>query len=108
MRLICGIFQLDGSPASEPLLRKMISQMDVPRLRPSVGVWRNGPLALAVLDFSAQGQPAPALPESATTVLAADVRLDEQDASAHAPGLATRLTSDARLLDVLGRTGPLG
>src|SRR5258706_6218520 len=108
MRLICGIFQLDGTPANESLLRKMISQMDVPRLRPSVRVWREGPLAFAVLDFSAQGQPAPALPESGTTILAADVRLDERDPLPRVLGAATPLTDDALLLEVLDRIGPLG
>ena len=63
MRLICGIVQLDGTPASESLLRKMISQMDVPRLRPSIRVWRDGLVALAVLDFSARGSPALPLSE---------------------------------------------
>src|SRR5579872_311444 len=108
MRLICGIFQLDGTPASEPLLQKMISQLNVPRLRPSVGVWRNGPVALAVLDFSARGGPASALPEDASTVVCADVRLDERDALARSLGVASRQSDDALLLQALGRNGPRG
>jgi asparagine synthase (glutamine-hydrolysing) len=108
MRLICGFFQLDGSVASESLLRKMISQLDVPRLRPSICVWREGPVALAVLDFSERGGAAASLPENASTVLAADVRLDEQATLARSIATTTRISDDALLLEVLARTGPLG
>jgi len=108
MRLICGIFELDGASASEPLLQKMISQMDVPRLRPSVRIWRDGPTALAVLDFSAPDRLSPGLPESANSILAADVRLDEQNALARSLGCSTRMSDDALLLELLSQTGPLG
>jgi hypothetical protein len=36
MRLICGTLHLDGTSASEELLRAMAAQMDVERLRPSL------------------------------------------------------------------------
>ena len=59
MQLICGIFQLDGANANEERLRAMMAQMDVPRLRPSLRHWRDGSVALAVLDFSARGAARP-------------------------------------------------
>ena len=108
MRLICGIFELDGADASEPLLQKLIFQLDVPRLRPSVRIWRNGPTALAVLDFSAPGRRSTALLENANSILAADVRLDEQDVLAKSLGCSPHASDDALLFELLGQTGPLG
>ena len=55
MRLICGLLNLDGAKVSEELLDAMVAQMDVPRLRPSLRLWRDGPVGLGVLDFSTRG-----------------------------------------------------
>jgi hypothetical protein len=82
MRLICGLFQLDGAPANEVLLRAMAAHMDVPGLQPALTVWREGPVALAALDFSASSAPLIPLPERSSAVMAADVRLDEPAALA--------------------------
>src|ERR1039458_3730564 len=98
MRLICGVLRLDGVNASEELLRAMAAQMDVPRLRPSLSVWRDGPVGLAVLDFSARGAPASALPELGASTIAADVRLDEPVALARKLDGDAPVTQDALLL----------
>jgi asparagine synthase (glutamine-hydrolysing) len=105
MRLICGVLHLNGANADEDLLRAMAAQMDVPRLRPSLGFWHKGPVGLAVLDFSVRGAPAPALPESATSIIAADVRLDEPVALARALGCDEAQAEDALLLTALERFG---
>ncbi|MGH6845252.1 MAG: hypothetical protein ACRECU_11160, partial [Methylocella sp.] len=108
MRLICGMLHLDGRSASEGLLRAMAAQIDVERLRPSLCLWRNGPAGFAVLDFSARGAQASALPELGASTIAADVRLDEpfelgRKLSGDAP-----VTEDALLLAALERFGPSG
>lgn len=106
MRLICGLYRLDGVDASEPLLRAMAAQMDVPRLRPSLALWLDGPVGLAVLDFSARGKPARPLPETNRSVLAADVRLDEPAALAGKLGCTTPLADDTLLQRALRSAGP--
>jgi asparagine synthase (glutamine-hydrolysing) len=108
MRLICGVLHLDGAHAREDLLRTMAAQMDVPRLRPSLRLWRDGPVGLAVLDFSARGAPAPALPETAASIMAADVRLDEPDALARMLDRDAPQAEDALLLEALERFGSSG
>ena len=108
MRLICGMLHLDGTSANDELLRAMAAQMDVERLRPSLCLWRSGPAGFAVLDFSARGARASALPELGASTIAADVRLDEpvelrRKLSQNAP-----VTEDALLLAALERFGPAG
>ncbi|NDJ10005.1 MAG: hypothetical protein EBY17_02255, partial [Acidobacteriia bacterium] len=80
MRLICGVVQLDGTPADAITLARMIAALSSPGLEPRVRQRVEGPASLAVLDFSNA-----AISEtfSATlpvgtdgTWLAADVRLD--------------------------------
>src|ERR1700693_4509068 len=108
MRLICGVLHLDGANAGEQLLHAMVAQMDVPRLRPSLRLWRDGPVGLAVLDFSARGAQAPALPETAGLIMAADVRLDAPAALARRLGGGVPEAEDALLLTMLVRSGPSG
>ena len=107
MRLICGVFQLDGALASETLLRAMAQQMDVPRLQPSMRMWRDGSVGLALLDFSARGAMAPALPETGALTMAADVRFDEPAALAWVLGTVPE-PEDALLLAAFERFGPSG
>jgi len=108
MRLICGVLHLDGAAASEDLLRTLAAQMEMPRLRPSLSLWNDGPVALAMLDFSARGAPAPRLPESATSIMAADVRLDEPVALARMLDRDAPQTEDALFLAAFERFGPSG
>jgi asparagine synthase (glutamine-hydrolysing) len=104
MRLICGLFHLDGANAREDLLRSMVAQMDLPRLRPSLRLWREGPVGFAVLDFSVRATSA--LPETARSIMVADVRLDEPIALARGLGCDAPKTEDALLLAMLERSGP--
>ena len=106
MRLICGMLRLDGTNASEDLLRAMAAQMDVPRLRPSLSLWRDGPVGLAVLDFSAHGAPEHALPKTAGWIMAADMRLDEPVALRRSLGNVAAVDEDALLLAALEQYGP--
>lgn len=106
MRLICGLYCLDGANASERLLRAMAAQMDVPRLHPSLGLWLDGPVGMAVLDFSSRGQPAPPLPDTGRSALAADVRLDEPAVLERKYGRNAPATEDALLQAALERSGP--
>lgn len=106
MRLICGVLHLDGKAATEDLLRTIAAQMDVPRLRPSLRLWRDGPVGLAVLDFSARGASARPLPELAVSIMAADVRLDEPIALARMLGRDASQAADALLLAALEQFGP--
>lgn len=107
MRVICGVFNLDGADASERLLRAMVAQMEVPRLRPATSVWRDGPVALAVLDFSSGPGRSQSLPETSAAVIAADVRLDEPEAL-RAVVRSTPLHDDALLLAALDHFGEPG
>ena len=107
MRLICGLFHLDGANANEGLLRAMAAQMVVSPDHPSLRLWRDGPVGFAVLDFSVRGAPTPALPETARSVIAADVRLDEPIAlTGQLGGDASKAEEDWLLLAMLERFGP--
>jgi asparagine synthase (glutamine-hydrolysing) len=108
MRLICGIFQLDGVSAGEERLRAMIAQMDIPRLYPCLRVWREGPVALAVLDFSGRGEAASELPERHGSIMAADVRLDEPEALGRVVGAAAPISDNDLFLAALEKFGPAG
>lgn len=102
MRLICGVMRLDGGVVSSDLLERMVAQMDVAKRRPAHSDFRDGAVAMAVLDYS--GVPAPAFPRSEAGVIAADVRLDEPDALAS----ALRCGADdqaALLLEAVSQSG---
>ena len=73
MRLICGILRLDGAAASEAELDGMAAAMTAPGLFPGVTRRLDGPMALAVLDFTARGA---GLIERDGWIVAADLRLD--------------------------------
>ena len=107
MRLICGLFQLDGAAANESHLRAMAAQMEVPRLGPRQTLWCEGPAALAVIEFAGESA-AIRLPGDGTRVVAADVRLDEPDALARAVGCRVGEADDALLLAALTRFGAAG
>jgi asparagine synthase (glutamine-hydrolysing) len=104
MRLICGLMRLDGGAAQLSLLRRLVAQMDVSRLRPGRTEFCEGAVALAALDFSAAA-PGP-LPVLGKVVMAADVRLDEPDELAR--DLGVRGPAEGALLATLGRLGTPG
>ena len=106
MRLICGLMRLDGTAASENLLLRMAAQMDAPQLRPSLRIWRDGPVGLGLLDFSAGVTGVPPLPQLGASTITADVRLDEPDKLRDTFGVEQ--SEDALLLAVLERYGPTG
>src|ERR1700685_4287737 len=106
MRLICGVLRLDGATAEENCLRAMIAEMEVPRLKACVRSWRDGPIALAVLDYSARGEAASGLPEQNGSMIAADVRLDEPEAAQIAVQAAICAPDDVLLLSLLEKHGP--
>ncbi len=108
MRLICGAIRLDGANAPEEMVRAMAAQMDVPRLAPGLSLWRDGPIAMAVLDFSRHGTPGPELPAQNGTTIAADVRLDDRDALRQSLGADISTTDDGLLLSALEKLGPSG
>jgi asparagine synthase (glutamine-hydrolysing) len=86
----------------------MIAEMEVPRLKACVRSWRDGPIALAVLDYSARGEAASGLPEQNGSVIAADVRLDEPEAAQIAVQAAICASDDVLLLSLLEKHGPAG
>lgn len=102
MRLICGLIRLDGMAASPSLLDRMVAQMDVPGLRAARSDFRDGAVAMAVLDWS--GAPSASLPVSGASVIAADVRLDEPAALARSLDLQPR-DEPALLLEAVRRFG---
>lgn len=105
MKLICGLWHLDGRPASEQTLDAMAREMIAPGLDPSIRIWRDGPLGLAVVDFSrGGGASTPLTPDPEGRVLAADVRLDEPDALGRALH-HTPCGDHALLLAALSRWG---
>lgn len=108
MRLICGILSLNGCEASEKTLRAMANEMSVARLRPSLSLWSEGPVGLAVLDFSARGASPFLLPKRGPLVMAADVRLDEPDALRRTVGGGASTEEDLLLLSALEKFGPSG
>jgi asparagine synthase (glutamine-hydrolysing) len=107
MRLLCGLFNLDGAKANERLLRAMVAQMEVPRLRPATSVWQNGPVGLAVLDFSSDPGRSQSLPETPLAAIAADVRLDDAETLRAAVPAAPR-QEDALFLAALDHFGTAG
>src|SRR5437764_1241143 len=102
MRLICGVFHLDGSAAGERLVRDMAGQMDVPRLRPLLRLWNEGPVALAELEFHG-GVPERDLPRLGSAVIAADVRLDDPTTLAHLIGANAAAEEGSLVLMALER-----
>ena len=106
MRLICGCLRLDGAPASEDMVRRMVAQMAIGRLRPAVATRVDGPVGLAVLDFSVEGRLN--LPERPGSMMAADVRLDEPAALAATLGRQASESDDALLGAALQSFGPDG
>lgn len=102
MRLICGLWNLDGIPVQENLLRKMAAQLTEPRLRPRLRVGRDGAVGLAVLDFARTDLPHSDLPQSGAAVIAADVRLDEPSAASGDDW------PDRALMAALETSGPSG
>lgn len=105
MRLICGVWHLDGRPAPASTLDAMAREMIAPGLDARIRTWRDGTLGLAVVDFSrGAGASTSLTPDAEGRVLAADVRLDEPGA------LGTTLNrapcdDDALLLAALSRWG---
>ncbi|KQX22681.1 MULTISPECIES: asparagine synthase-related protein [unclassified Sphingomonas] len=73
MRLICGILRLDGSTASDIELNAMAAAMTAPGLSPHVATRLDGPMGLAVLDFTGAATKPVQLGE---WIVAADMRLD--------------------------------
>ena len=108
MRLICGLMQLDGTAANEDLLRRMAAQMDVPRLHPSLTLWRDGPVGLVLLDFSEGAKQVRPLPQPGASTIAVDVRLDEPAELRIKLGVSSQQPEDALLLAALEQFGPSG
>jgi asparagine synthase (glutamine-hydrolysing) len=107
MHLICGILHLDGGSADDARLRAMIAQLDVPRLKPAVRLWREGAIALSVLDFTAPGKSTSALPEQGASIIAADVRFDDPAMIQKIEGATAPPPEDALLLQFLKTHGPI-
>lgn len=77
MRLICGLFRLDGAPADHATLDAMVAALAAPGLSPQVTRHVDGPAALAVLDFAPPAEGPVTLPHGPDGIrLAADLRLD--------------------------------
>ena len=102
MRLICGIWHLDGRPADPPTLTAMCAAMQSD-LRPSkVETWVEGSVGLSVLDFSAVSPDAGLLQHGRNgVVLAADIRLDDPAELRRGLQLEPSATEPAIALSVL-------
>lgn len=81
MRLICGAWHLDGRPVSQRTLDAMTREMIAPDVFPRIRTWHDGPVGLAVVEFSPRGglDTSNARTDDGRA-LAADVRLDDPDA----------------------------
>lgn len=92
MRLICGLFQLDGSTPDITKVSSMAEQMaanyrkNVGR-EPALGLWQGGPVALGLLDFGRALTTAPKIPDSLGQRLVADLRIDSFDPDRLGEGL---------------------
>jgi asparagine synthase (glutamine-hydrolysing) len=95
---------LDGSRASDALLRAMTEQMTVARMNPSLRIWLDGPVGLAVLDYSRGAS----LPRTGDCILAADVRLDDARELGCSVSMDLTATEDALLLATLDAVGSAG
>jgi asparagine synthase (glutamine-hydrolysing) len=105
MRLICGLWHLDGRPAAARMLASMTRSMIAPGLKAQIRTWNDGPLGLAVLQTSSRETSTAPLPQAVDgCVLAADVRLDDRQALARALALVES-DDDALLLAAVGRWG---
>jgi len=92
MRLICGLLRFDGTAATETVLDGMAAAMIAGGLSPTVSKRLDGPLGLAVLDFTGAGA-GPA--DRQGWVVAADARLDRSGS-----------TAEAAMVEALQRHGP--
>jgi asparagine synthase (glutamine-hydrolysing) len=101
VRLICGVFHLDGKPVAADLLGAMCAQMTAPGLAPRIRTWRERHVGLAVLDFAARTDRGDVLPLNAHWVLAADLRLDAPKALI--AGASIEATDDDLFLSALQR-----
>lgn len=108
MRLICGIFNLNGAPVAESVVRNMLAQLTAPSLHPSADVYLSGPVGLGLLDFSCRPSKPCALERSGATVMAADVRLDDPAGLATTFGLEPTATDAALLSATATRFGDAG
>jgi asparagine synthase (glutamine-hydrolysing) len=103
MRLICGLWHLDGQPARQETLCAMARAMIAEGLRPRLGVWHDGPVGFASVDFSPDAELTPTR-DARGRVLAGDIRLDDPDALAQALG-TPRVTGDELMLAAIERWG---
>ncbi len=76
MRLICGLWNLTGEPASRETLRTMCEAMQSPIFPGEIQVWTDGPVGFGLLTFRESAAP---IDRVAGRVTVADVRLDEGD-----------------------------
>lgn len=75
MRLICGLYRLDGAPLASGTLSAMAAGMVAAPLKPDIRVWTGDGIGLGVVDFASPTGDV-ALRADADGVLAADRRLD--------------------------------
>lgn len=76
MRLICGIWHLDGKPADPAMLDAMAAGMIAAGLAPEIRHTVGGKVGLAVVDFAAPASGTSVPVSKSGTMLAADRRLD--------------------------------
>ena len=81
MRLICGLFLLDGALVERDLVAQMARGMIAAHLSPSIRLWASGNIGMAAVDFTASSEQT-RLDAHAGHILAADRRLDEPESLA--------------------------
>ncbi len=77
MRLICGLWQLDGKPVLRETIDAMCGAMQSTVRPAAVETWAEGSINFGVLDFAAQPGQALLQPGPGGAMLAADLRLDD-------------------------------
>ncbi len=85
MRLICGLWQLDGRPVARETLEAMCQALQSPVYPGSVALWSDGPAGFGQVSFG-ESADAPK-PNASGQVTVADVRLDEPDAAREQAGM---------------------
>lgn len=104
MRLICGLYRLDGEAVVPGTIGAMAAGMVAAPLRPVTRCWAEGSAGLAVVDFAPTATRGPLAGPGAGQVLAADVRLDAPEELAALLG-APGVNDDDLLAAALSRWG---
>jgi len=103
VRLICGLFHLDGTTVDSERLCRVARELDLPHRGAMIRYWHDGPIGFAALDFAVE--PAShhqGLMQAGPRTLVCDSRLDKLNDPNVGSDAAVQMSA------LLGQSGPAG